>query len=188
VVSQALFALANSGPSLATLAQARRAQVAQRVVDLASHPNAGVRGRALFVLAEVAELVAAEARLAVALRQLRDGDPYVRAEAANLAGRCRAPRAIHALMAHIADLAAARYDLSFVDIEGRPSVAEHRVPGRPRVAEAALFAILALSREVQVAKPVELTLGGGIQPQARVLENVASVRRWYGEVVAQIPQ
>jgi hypothetical protein len=188
VVSQALFALANSGRSLATLSQATRLQLAQRVLELGGHPNPGVRGRALFVLAEVGDLVAGEARLAMALRQLRDAEPYVRAEAANLAGRCRAPRAIHALMAHIADLAAARYDLSFVDIEGRASVAEHRVPGRPRVAESALFAILALSRELEVGKALELPLGGGVQPEARVLENVASVRRWYAEQVAQIPQ
>jgi hypothetical protein len=185
VVSQALFALANSGPSLSP---EHRVRLGERVLELAGHPNPGVRGRALFVLAEIADLVTPEPRLAAALRSLGDREPYVRAEAAALAGRCGAPQAIHALMPHIADLAAANYDLAFTDIEGRSSIAEHRVPGRPSVAEAALFSILALSRAVPVARQLALTLGGGVQPQARVLENVANVRRWYGEVAAQIPR
>jgi hypothetical protein len=188
VVSQALFGLANSGPALAALSETHRDELARRVSELASHPNPGVRGRALFVFAEIGDLTAADARLAMALQALHDREPYVRAEAANLAGRCKVPRAIHALMAHVGDLAAARYDLTFLDIEGRSSTAEHRVPGRPRVAEAALFSILALSRELPVSRQLDLPLGGGVQPEARVLENAAVVRRWYGEVVAQIPR
>jgi hypothetical protein len=188
VVSQALFGLASSGPSLVTLSQANRAELAKRVSELVGHANPGIRGRALFVLAQIGDLVAADVRLATALQTLHDREPYVRAEAANLAGRCRAPRAIHALMAHVGDLAAARYDLRFLDIEGRSSTAEHHLPGRPRVAEAALFSILALSRELPVPRQLELTLGGGVQAEARVLENAAGVRSWYAEVGARIPR
>ncbi len=187
VVSQALFALAHSGPSFAVLSEASRAELAERVLTLGRHPNPAVRGRALFALAELALLVAAHARLEAALSHLGDPEPYVRAEAANLAGKVLEPRAIHALMAHVGDLAMARFDLAFIDVEGARSVAEHRVPGRERVAEAALFSILALSRRLPGATGLELTLGGTAEREAGVRENAAIVRAWYRQLAAQIP-
>lgn len=188
VVSQALFALAQSGPSLAALSDADRAELAERVQQLTLHHNPAVRGRALFALAEVAELGTPQVRLDSAVRHLGDPLPYVRAEAANLAARSRDARAVHALLSYVGDLALARYELAFIDIEGRPAVAEHAVPGRKRVAEAALFAILALSREATVSKHFELTLRGSAESDARVLENAAIVRAWYGDVAAQLPR
>jgi hypothetical protein len=187
VISRALLALAGSGPSLATLSEASRAELAERVLELARHSNGAVRGRALLVLAELAELVAAEARLGAALAYLDDPEPYVRAEAASLVGKIGAPRAIHALMARVDDLAAARFDLTYVDVEGARSVAEHRVPGRERVAEAALFSILALSRLLAGAARLELTLGA-TEREAGVRENAAIARAWYRQSAAQIPR
>ena len=188
VVSTALFALAHSGPSLATLSDVNRSELAERVRALLLHPNPGVRGRALSVLAEIADFVPPDVRLAATLRHLPDPHPYVRAEAANLAAQCRNASAIHALMHYVGDLAPASYDLSFVDIEGRPGVAEHRVPGRKRVADAALFTILALSRMQLLSTRLELTLAGSSEPDARVLENTAIARAWYREVAAEIPR
>lgn len=188
VVSQALFALSQSGPSLAALSEAERAELAQRVQQLTLHHNPAVRGRALFALSELPDLVTPALRLEAAVKHLGDPLPYVRAEAANLAGRCRDPRAIHALVTHVSDLALARYELAFVDIDGRPVVAEHAVPGRKRVAEAALFAILGLSREAPVSKSLELTLRGSAETDARVLEDAALVRAWYRDVAAQLPR
>jgi hypothetical protein len=187
VVSQALFALAHSGPSLPALSDASRAELGVRVLELARHSNGAVRGRALFVLAELAELVAAEVRLRAAIAHLDDPEPYVRAEAASLAGKTRAPGAIHALMARVEDLAVARFDLAYVDVEGARSIAEHRVPGREHVAEAALFSILALSRLLPGAPSLELTLGTSAR-EAGVRENAAIARAWYRQSAAQIPR
>jgi len=189
LLSLSLLALSQSAPSLAALEPSARERIARRVLELGEHADPGVRGRALLVLAEVAELVPAGARLSTGQQHLLDPHPYVRAQAADLLLRCREPLAIHQLIALVPDMALARYELGgFDELEGQPGVLLHSVPGRKRVAEAALLAILSLSQALPGVAALSLTLGGREQSEAQVLQSAEIARTWYRAEEARIPK
>lgn len=188
LLSLALLALSQSGASLGALPEDARARLAALVVALGAHPNPGVRGRSLAVLAELTGLLSAEARFAAGRQHLADSDGYVRAQAADLLLRCREPMAIHALIDSVRDLAPARYELrGFTNLDGSAGVLLHVVPGRPRVADAALFAMLNLSQELPGVTPLVLTLAG-VAPESVVLQNATTAELWYRTESARIPR
>jgi hypothetical protein len=189
VLSLGLLVLSQSGPALDALPEEARARIAARVLELGAHADPGVRGRSLEVLSELERLVAAEPRLAAGQSHLADSDPYVRARATDLLLHCREPMAIHWLIEHTSDMAPARYELDgWTALDGNPGVLLHVVPGRQRVAEAALFAIQSLSQDVVGVNPLLLTLGGRPSPDALVLENREIARRWYAGEASRIPR
>lgn len=183
LVSLALLSLAQSGPSLGSDLQ----RLGARVVELSKHQDPGVRGRALAVLAEIEALVDGATRVRVAREHLERDHPYVRAQAADLVARCRDVTAIHRLIEQVRDLSVARYDLQgFRYLDGSPGSLPHAVPGRKRVAEAALFAIQSLSTQVRGVGSLELTLGGPRIPDELVLENAELAHNWYRRAEAAL--
>ena len=189
VVSEALWAFAESGAARGALSEERRARLAQRILELTRHENPGVRGRALRVFADVPGLIPNDARFQAGVRALDDRHGYVRGEAAHLLSRCQEPRAIHGLMSYVGDLNPAAYELPYGELDGQRAVVPHDVSGRKRVAEAALFAILSLSKRLTLSTPFPLlTLGGRSEPDAKVLENTALVRAWYRAAAREIPR
>jgi hypothetical protein len=64
----------------------------------------------------------------------------------------------------------------------------HVVPGRPRAADAALYAIATLSQSLTGIAPLSLTLGGPRLSDADVRENAARARSWYASARPDIPQ
>jgi hypothetical protein len=189
LVSRALLAFSQSGPALLLLPEADRARLGTRVLALGTHPDPGVRGRALAVLSELDWLVPARVRLATALERLGDAHPYVRAEAAELARRCREPLSIHALIQLVSDLAPARYELAgFSLLDGGAGSSVHLLPGRPTVAEAALLAVLSLSQEAPGVTPLTLTLSGRQAPTSLVLQNAELARAWYQNEASRLPR
>jgi hypothetical protein len=179
LVSAALVALSQSGPSLEPLLEPTRARLAKRVEALLGHYDPGVRGSALLVLSELPSLVDPSVRFAAAKHALADRHAYVRARAADLLARCREPGAIHLLIEHVGDLTLARYELrGWQELDGSPGTLVHELPGRKRMAEAALFALLSLSQPLDGTSPLTLRLGR--QPSNElVLENAAIARSWY---------
>ncbi|HEY8944877.1 MAG TPA: hypothetical protein VIM73_11475 [Polyangiaceae bacterium] len=189
LLSLALRALSQSGASLAAFSENERAGLAARVLELAEHFDPGVAGRALEVLAELEFLFPSEVRSTKAREGLRHVHAYVIARAADLTARCGRPSAIHALMAHTSDLRPARYELAgWTALEGGPGNLVHVVPGRPRVADAALYAIVTLSQGLTGIAPLSLTLGGPRRGDADVRENSARARSWYASARPGIPQ
>src|SRR5690606_28513708 len=161
LVSLALLALGESGRSLEQSSAVNRDALAARVLELAHHSDPGVRGRALFVLAELPWLVAPKLRVEAARDHLDDRHPFVRAQAAALSARCDQPMAIHWLVGLFGDLEPARYELTgWTQLDGKPGTLVHLLPGRSRVADAALFAAQSLAQGVSHATPLRLTLGG----------------------------
>jgi hypothetical protein len=73
-------------------------------------------------------------------------------------------------------------------LDGSPGNLLHVVPGRKRVAEAALLAIQALSQDVPGLNPLVLTLGGRPSAEALVLENQGMADRWYRAEASLIPR
>ena len=187
LVSLALLAVSQSGPSLALAPEANRARFAERVVALLGHYDPGVRGRALFALAEVASLTAASTRFGAGKRGLADREPYVRAQSADLLARCRESAALHLLIEHVADLTPARYELrGWTQLDGKPGLLVHELPGRKRVAEAALFAMQSLSESLDGSPALTLQLGR--QPTDEVvLQNAEFARAWYRANQRSIP-
>ena len=183
LVSLGLLALSQSGPSLAGAPEATRTALGERVIALLGHGNPGVRGRALLVLAELPELVTAEKRFASGKRGLLDREPYVCAQAADLLARTRKAAAIHGLIELVRDLRAARYEL-----RGSSGVLLHEVPGRRRVAEAALFAIQSLGESVSGAERLTLTLRDRYTDDPLVLENADATTTWYRRLAGRIPR
>ncbi|HEY3499569.1 MAG TPA: hypothetical protein VGK73_32990 [Polyangiaceae bacterium] len=188
LVSFALLALSQSRASLEAAPEATRTGIARRVVTLLGHYDPGVRGHALLVLSEIRQLATFEERYQAAKRALTDRDAYVRAQGAELLGRSGEPLAIHLLIEHVRDLSPARYELrGFDELDGRPGTLVHEVPGRKRVAEAVLFAVLSLSRVLDGSDPLVLTLGGPLASDALVLENAELARSWYDVRKQRIP-
>lgn len=188
LVSLALLALSQSRASFEAATEPTRTRIAARIVTLLGHYDPGVRGHALLVLSEIPTLVPAKERYGAAERALGDREAFVRARGADLFARCGEPMAIHLLIEHVRDLAAARYELrGFSTLDGKPGTLVHEVPGRKRVAEAALFAILALSRSESGSTALVLTLGGVPASDALVLENAEIASTWYAAVRASIP-
>ena len=186
LISLALFALSQSGPSLGS--DARHSSLSARVLKLSDHEDPGVRGRALAVLSEIEDFVDPATRVRTAHAHLGDDHAYVRAQAADLVARCRDVTAIHRLIEHVSDLSLARYDLrGWSHLDGTPGVLPHSLPGRPRVADAALFSIQSLSNLVEGGVPLTLTLGGPRVSDDVVLENAARARAWYQGAKATIP-
>jgi hypothetical protein len=183
LVSLGLLALSQSGPSLAGAPEVTRTALGERVVALLGHGNPGVRGRALLVLAELPELVTEEKRFAAGKLALLDREPYVCAQAADLLARTRKAAAIHGLIELVRDLRAARYEL-----RGSAGVLLHEVPGRRRVAEAALFAIQSLGETVSGAERLTLTLRDRYTDDPLVLENAEAARAWYRSLAGRIPR
>jgi HEAT repeat protein len=168
---------------------AERAELALSVLNLLDHYDPGVRGRALAVLAEVPALTEIRTRIDAARRALVSRDAYVRAQAADLLARCREPMAIHELVEHVADLSTARYELrGFTRLDGTSGTLLHEVPGRPRVAEAALFAIRSLSELIEGVPPLSITLGDRDRTEALILENAELARSYHLAHHAQIPR
>jgi hypothetical protein len=189
LVSLALLGLSHSRASVEAAPQASRQALATRIDELLRHYDPGVRGQALAVLAEIPTLFAADARFQAAEAASVDRDAYVRARAADLLARCRDPLAIHLLVGHVGDLSLARYELSgWTQLDGTHKTLVHELPGRERVAEAALFAISSLSEVLELASPLTLTLGNGHQSDERVLENAELARSWYRAHQALIPR
>jgi hypothetical protein len=179
LVSMALLAFSQSGPSLESLPEPARARLAKRVAALIGHYDPGVRGGALLAMAELPSLIDHGVRIAAGERALADRDAYVRARGADLLARCREPAAIHLLIEHIGDLTLARYELSgWSRLDGSPGTLVHELAGRKRVAEAALVAIRSLSESLDGASPLRLKLGR--QPSNDVvLDNAAIASSWY---------
>lgn len=187
LVSLALLAVSQSRASVEAASEAMRSRLAARIATLLRHPDPGVRGHALLAVAEVPPLAAPDARYAMAESALTDTEPYVRARAAALFARCAEPMAIHRLIEHCRDLAGARYELRFTELDGSAGLLVHEVPGRTRVAEAALFAVLSLGERTNTTSKLELTLGGRPESNERVLENAALAAAWYRTERARIP-
>ncbi|MGC4093758.1 MAG: hypothetical protein QM756_38825 [Polyangiaceae bacterium] len=189
LVSLALLCLSQSGASLASWPDERRRALGQRALELAEHADPGVRGHALLLLAELEGLVDDAARLGAALKHLTDAHPYVRAQAADTAWRCREPLAIHALIDDVADTAAARYELvGFNQLDASVGSLLHVVPGRSSVGEAALLGMLSLSQDLPGVTPLELTLNGRAASPALILENAGIARAWYRSFGPRIPR
>lgn len=189
LVSLALLALAESGPSLATAAEARQEALGARVVGLSDHSDPGVRGRALLVLAALPELVDPETRIASARGHLGDEHPYVRAQAADLLARCERPEGIHDLVAHVQDLERATYVLSgWTALDGSQGSLTHQVAGRPRVADAMIFAVQSLSAALVGIDPLTVSLGGRPAPDELVRENGRDVEAWYRGNAPRVPR
>jgi hypothetical protein len=189
LLSLALLALSQSAPSLTALPDADRLRIARSVLELGAHTDPGVRGRSLLVLAEVEGLVSPAERFSAGELHLADPHGYVRAQAADLLARCREPMGIHALVPLVGDLSAARYVLAgFSLIDGSAGELLHEVPGRARVAEAALLALLSLSQGLAGVSPLVLTLTGSAQSEALVLQNADIARAWYRSEADHVPR
>lgn len=187
LVSLALLALSQSGPAVEALPDEAMTSLTDDVLELLRHYDPGVRGRALALLAEIPALLAIPRRFEAAERALLDRDPYVRAQAADVLARCREPAAIHRLIQHVGDLALARYELGgFARLDG-PTTVAHEVPGRKRVAEAALFAIASLSEMLDGSSRFLVSLGEGRHTDERVLEGARLARAWYAAQQPRIP-
>ena len=93
----------------------------------------------------------------------------------------------HKLIEHVSDLELARYELRFNELDGSPGLLLHTLPGRPRVAEAALLALLALSETIPGVERLNLTLTSS-NSDAFVLQNAELARSWYRAHSASIPQ
>jgi hypothetical protein len=146
-----------------------------------------VRGGALLALAELPSLIDYDVRIAAAKRALADRHAYVRARGADLVARCGKSGGIHLLIEHVGDLTLARYELrGWSQLDGSPGTFVHELPGRKRVAEAALVAIRSLSESIDGVSPLTLRLGR--QPNNDlVLENAVIARAWYGAHRGLIP-
>jgi hypothetical protein len=189
LVAMALLALSQSRASVEAAPATTRERVGKRVVALLGHHDAGVRGHSLLVLSEIQSLETAATRYRAALRALSDRDPYVRARAADLLARGREPAAIHALIEHVHDLAPARYELrGWSELDGSEGALVLELPGRRRVADAALFAIVTLGEMLRDAGRLQLTLGRGPASDAVVLENAELARNWYRAEKPRIPK
>ena len=189
LVSLALLALSDSGPSLEALSDAERARIAEQALAHGADADPGVRGRVLALLAEVPAFARLELRVAAGQQRLADAHHYVSAQAADLLQRCRQPAAIHRLIELGGDLALARYELAgWRQLDGSAGTLLHVVPGRPTVAEAALQAIRSLSELVPGVSVLSLTLAAPPQPQDAILRNVQLAKSWYRAQAARIPQ
>lgn len=189
LITLALLCLSQSAPSLDALPRETQERIASKVLELARHPDPGVRGRSLLVLAEVEGLVGSEARRSLGTDGLGDPHPYPRGQAADLLSKCHEPMAIHALIAHVGDLAEARYELAEVPaLDSDWSSRNHAVPGRPRVADAMLFAIRELSQGIAGLNPLRLSLGADSRSSSLLLRNGQLARRWYRAEATQIPR
>jgi hypothetical protein len=188
LVAVALLALSQSRASVEAAAATTRERLASRVGVLLGHHDAGVRGHALLVLSEIPSLETAATRYRAALRALSDREPYVRGRAADLLTRGRDPAAIHVLIEHVQDLAPARYEQrGWTELGGREGVLVQEVPGRKRVADAALFGIAALAETLPGGRLV-LTLGGSPASDAVVLQNAELARTWYLAENLRVPK
>jgi HEAT repeat protein len=181
VVSMALFALENSALSLGDPPGPSPA-LAARVTALTGHEDPAVRGRALSVLSALRWLTSHTERLTFGLRGLSDPHPYVRAVAADLLGQNEMPEAVHALITHTRDLNEARIDVRFPRLDGSLSEMVHALPGRRRVADAALYALLALS-----TGELALTIGGPTQPEETLQQSAQIADAWYEKSKASLP-
>lgn len=193
IVSTALFALAQSGPSFAAHPERRADALGPKVTALTAHPDPGVRGRALSLLAELDWLSSAGARFEKARALLKDGHPHVRAQAAAVLGRLGEVAAVHSLIEAVSDLAPAHYDLSgWRTLDGRPGNIAHVLPGRRRVADAALHALGVLSArsgdEPAAFEPLRVAVGGPGADDSAVRKNAELARAWYERERAHIPR
>jgi hypothetical protein len=82
----------------------------------------------------------------------------------------------------------ARYELPREGLGGRSKALVHELPGRKRVAEAALFAIQSLSEALEDVERLTLTLRDRHTSDVLVLENAESARAWYRRHEARIPK
>ncbi|HOU89395.1 MAG TPA: hypothetical protein PLU22_00050 [Polyangiaceae bacterium] len=156
-----------------------RARWVPLVTGLVGHPDPGIRGRALGLLGA---LDGAAAR-ALARAALRDPHPFVRAVGCDVLGQTDEAAYIHDLMPLVEDRAEARYDLvGFTSLDGQPGSVPHAVPGRRRVAEAALFAV-----ETLADGAVRLPFGGREGADERLELSIQSARAWYARERARLP-
>ena len=195
LVSVALFALAQSKPSFEP-ARAKHGDLAPRTLALSAHPDPGVRGRALELLAGLEWLVASDVAYSSGVLALKDAHPYVRAVAAASLARLGEPRAIHHLIEQVDDLAVAEHEITgFSTMDAGPGRLKHAVPGRKRVADAVLFAIRSLSTPPSAGSapaassvsPAPLKLGGRTRTVGELHENAALARSWYRQSRHRLP-
>lgn len=201
-VSAALFALAQSGASFEAIGAQRSKTLGRTVFSLAKHVDPGVRGRAFALLRELEWLVEPARRYTKAKELLEDPHAYVRAEAVAVVAHARRAPAIHRLMVLVDDLSIAEYELiGWTALDGTPGRLSHRLSGRKRVAEAALYAIRSLSSDPETSSDVDagtpsdaqpwsalsLTLGGRGQDEGKVRENAELAKSWYRLASTQIP-
>jgi hypothetical protein len=64
----------------------------------------------------------------------------------------------------------------------------HEVPGRRRVAEAALFAIQSLGEIVSAGDRLRLTLRDRYTDEPLLLENAEAAKAWYLRFASRIPR
>lgn len=189
LVSLALFALAESKESLSEARDAELIELAQRVKPLLSHGDPGVRGRALQLLTEIPSLMERSELESRAITALSDGHGYVRGQALDALAASENPNLIRSFLPLTRDMAEARYDIEAgTDLKGEPLLLPHDIPGRRRVAEAALFALRSVrARAVQNGTlPGEpelmLTLGAEI-PSEAALKTLADAAAAWAEKV-----
>jgi hypothetical protein len=105
----------------------------------------------------------------------------------DLLGRGGKPAAVHLLIEHVGDLTLARYELrGWSELDGSPGALIHELPGRKRVAEAALFGIASLSESLEGSP--SLKIGLGRQPTDElVLANAEIAKAWYRAHQQRIP-
>lgn len=158
-----------------------RARWSPILTALAGHSDPGIRGRALAVLALLdggAASTRARARAA-----LRDPHPYVRAVGCDVLGQTDEAAYVHDLIPLVGDLAEARYDLGgWTRLDGQPGSLPHAVPGRPHVAEAALYAV-----ETLADGAIRLPFGGREGAAERLQLSIRSAQQWYGQERSRLP-
>jgi hypothetical protein len=188
LVSTALFALAQSEPSLRLEREQAPRRLGSRLLALTGHSDPGVRGRALAALAELDGIAEAEAKSTQAAKLLADGHPYVRAQAADALARLGATWAIHRLIELVEDVSPAFYELTgWTALDGHAGRLVHELPGRKRVAEAALYAIQSLGASTeQAGGAFELSLGRS-QNEGALRENAERAKAWYARARASLP-
>lgn len=181
LIAEALFALENSALSFGD-PPGPTPELSHKVRALTEHMDPNVRGRALSVLTTLRWLTTASERVALGMRGLSDPHPYVRALAADLLGQNGQPEAVHALILHTQDMQVARASISYPKLDGTVGEMVHVLPGRKRVAEAALYALIALSTD-----ELALAIGGPHQSEETIRNSAQVAERWYEKAKAHLP-
>lgn len=189
VVSLALFALSESKEPLSEARDTELLELGQRVKPLLSHENPGVRGRALQLLTEIPSLMERSELESRAITALSDPHPYVRGQALDTLAASTNPNLVRSFLPLTRDMAEARYDIEAgTNLKGEPLLLPHDIPGRRRVAEAALFALRSVrAKAVQngtLPEEPELVLALGAEmPSEAALKTAADAAAAWAEKV-----
>jgi len=135
VASLALFR------SKASFARSERAEEMKALSEqLLSHPDPGVRGRAIDVFVDFHSQDEA-AILQKAEPMITDENPFVRASAVGALSRVQDPKAVHLIMSLVDDSEKNTYDIRFENLLGKSETVHHDGSAWSRVNDAALYAL-----------------------------------------------